>query len=50
MGCASCPQFAHEVLGVADTAAIMLHGKVEFIGKPTEVGEALDRAYLGGAV
>ncbi len=43
-------QFAHEVLGVADTAAIMLHGKVEFIGKPTEVGEALDRAYLGGAV
>jgi branched-chain amino acid transport system ATP-binding protein len=43
-------QFAHEVLGVADTAAIMLHGKIEFVGKPVEVGEALDRAYLGGAV
>jgi branched-chain amino acid transport system ATP-binding protein len=43
-------QFAHEVLGVADTAAIMLHGRVEFVGKPTDVGEALDRAYLGGSV
>ncbi len=43
-------QFAHEVLGVAETAAIMLHGRIEFVGKPTEVGEALDRAYLGGAV
>jgi ABC-type branched-subunit amino acid transport system ATPase component len=43
-------QFAHEVLGVADTAAIMLHGRVEYVGKPTEVGEALDRAYLGGSV
>jgi ABC-type branched-subunit amino acid transport system ATPase component len=43
-------QFAHEVLGVADTAAIMLHGRVEYVGAPTEVGEALDRAYLGGAV
>ncbi len=43
-------QFAHEVLGVADTAAIMLHGRVEFVGKPAEVGEALDRAYLGGSI
>jgi branched-chain amino acid transport system ATP-binding protein len=43
-------QFAHEVLGVADTAAIMLHGRVEFVGKPTEVGDALDRAYLGGSI
>jgi branched-chain amino acid transport system ATP-binding protein len=43
-------QFAHEVLGVAETAAIMLHGRVEFVGAPAEVGEALDRAYLGGAV
>ncbi|MEX2254617.1 MAG: ATP-binding cassette domain-containing protein, partial [Acidimicrobiia bacterium] len=25
-------QFAHEVLGVADTAAIMLHGRIEFTG------------------
>ena len=43
-------QFAHEVLGVAETAAIMLHGRVEFVGAPAEVGEALDRAYLGGSV
>jgi branched-chain amino acid transport system ATP-binding protein len=43
-------QFAHEVLGVADTAAIMLHGKIEFTGEPRSVGEALDRAYLGGSV
>ncbi len=43
-------QFAHEVLGVADTAAIMLHGKIEFTGDPAEVGAALDRAYLGGSV
>ena len=43
-------QFAHEVLGVADVAAIMLHGRVEFTGPPEEVGPALDRAYLGGSV
>jgi branched-chain amino acid transport system ATP-binding protein len=43
-------QFAHEVLGVADTAAIMLHGRIEFTGEPREVGEALDRAYLGGTI
>jgi branched-chain amino acid transport system ATP-binding protein len=43
-------QFAHEVLGVADTAAIMLHGKIEFTGEPHQVGDALDRAYLGGSV
>jgi ABC-type branched-subunit amino acid transport system ATPase component len=43
-------QFAHEVLGVADTAAIMLHGRIEFTGDPAEVGAALDRAYLGGSV
>ena len=43
-------QFAHEVLGVADVAAIMLHGRIEFTGPPAEVGPALDRAYLGGSV
>jgi len=41
-------QFAHDVLGIADTAAIMLHGRVEYIGPPGDIGEALDRAYLGG--
>ncbi|HEV2993225.1 MAG TPA: ATP-binding cassette domain-containing protein [Acidimicrobiia bacterium] len=43
-------QFAHEVLGVADVAAIMLHGRIQYTGPPREVGETLQRAYLGGAV
>ena len=43
-------QFAHEVLGVADVAAIMLNGRIQLVGKPTEVAEALQNAYLGGAV
>jgi branched-chain amino acid transport system ATP-binding protein len=43
-------QFAHEVLGVANTAAIMLHGRVQYTGTPAEVGDTLQRAYLGGAV
>ena len=43
-------QFAHEVLGVADLAAIMLHGRIEYVGEPTEVGAALQTAYLGGAI
>jgi len=43
-------QFAHEVLGVADLAAIMLHGRIEYVGEPAEVGAALQTAYLGGAI
>jgi branched-chain amino acid transport system ATP-binding protein len=43
-------QFAHEVLGVADIAAIMLHGRIEYAGEPKEVGHALQAAYLGGAI
>jgi ABC-type branched-subunit amino acid transport system ATPase component len=43
-------QFAHEVLDVADVAAIILHGKVQFEGAPTEVADALQDAYLGGSV
>jgi ABC-type branched-subunit amino acid transport system ATPase component len=43
-------QFAHEVLGVADVAAIMLHGRIEYRGDPVEVGAALESAYLGGTV
>ena len=43
-------QFAHEVLGVADVAAIMIHGRVQYRGEPAEVGAALDAAYLGGTV
>jgi branched-chain amino acid transport system ATP-binding protein len=43
-------QFAHEVLGIADVAAIMLHGRVQYRGDPGEVGAALEAAYLGGTV
>ncbi|MEX0666517.1 MAG: ATP-binding cassette domain-containing protein [Acidimicrobiia bacterium] len=43
-------QFAHEVLGIADVAAIMLHGRVQYRGDPEEVGAALEAAYLGGTV
>ncbi len=38
------------MLGVADVAAIMIHGRIQLVGKPTEVAEALSAAYLGGAV
>ncbi|MBA2325330.1 MAG: ATP-binding cassette domain-containing protein [Actinobacteria bacterium] len=40
-------QFAHEVLDVAQTAAIMLHGRIDYTGAPKEIGEQLDAAYLG---
>ncbi len=43
-------QFAHEVLDVADVAAIILHGAVQFEGSPESVADALQDAYLGGAV
>jgi branched-chain amino acid transport system ATP-binding protein len=43
-------QFAHEVLDVADVAAIILHGKVQFEGTPSAVADALQDAYLGGTV
>ena len=43
-------QFAREVLGVADTAAVMAQGRIESVGAPTEIGEALDRVYFTGPV
>jgi branched-chain amino acid transport system ATP-binding protein len=43
-------QFAHEVLDVADVAAIILHGTIQFEGSPPEVADALQDAYLGGSV
>jgi branched-chain amino acid transport system ATP-binding protein len=42
-------QFAHEVLGVADTAAIMLHGRVRRVGAPAAIAEELTEAYLAGS-
>jgi ABC-type branched-subunit amino acid transport system ATPase component len=40
-------QFAHEVLDVAEAAAIMLHGRIELTGPPYQIAEELDAAYLG---
>ncbi len=42
-------QFARAVLGVADLAAIMLHGQVTALGTPTEIAPELEAAYLGQA-
>jgi branched-chain amino acid transport system ATP-binding protein len=41
-------QFARTVLGVADLAAIMLHGRVTAVGTPDEIAPELEAAYLGG--
>ena len=42
-------QFARTVLGVADLAAIMLHGQVTAVGTPDEIAPELEAAYLGRA-
>jgi len=41
-------QFAHEILGVADRAGIMLHGQIVETGTPTQIADDLTSAYLGG--
>jgi branched-chain amino acid transport system ATP-binding protein len=41
-------QFARVVLGVADRAAIMLHGRVSDVGTPHQIESKLSSAYLGG--
>jgi branched-chain amino acid transport system ATP-binding protein len=41
-------QFARVVLGVADRAAIMLHGSVVSVGTPHQIESELSSAYLGG--
>jgi branched-chain amino acid transport system ATP-binding protein len=40
-------QFAQAVLGVADVASIMLHGRITRTGAPAEIAEELADAYLG---
>jgi branched-chain amino acid transport system ATP-binding protein len=40
-------QFARAVLGIADWAGIMLHGRVTAFGTPTEIESDLSAAYLG---
>ena len=41
-------QFAHEILGVADLAGIMLHGQIVETGTPAQIADDLTSAYLGG--
>jgi branched-chain amino acid transport system ATP-binding protein len=40
-------QFARTVLGVADHAAIMVHGRIVRDGPPAELEQELSSAYLG---
>lgn len=40
-------QFARTVLGVADYAAIMLHGTITAVGEPADIVDELEAAYLG---
>ncbi len=40
-------QFARTVLGVADVAAIMAHGRITSVGTPSEIETELSDAYLG---
>jgi branched-chain amino acid transport system ATP-binding protein len=41
-------QFVHEILGIADMAGIMLHGRVQRTGPPASLADELATAYLGG--
>ena len=43
-------QFARTVLGVADVAAILVHGRIATVGTPETVEAELSTAYLGAAV
>jgi branched-chain amino acid transport system ATP-binding protein len=42
-------QYARMALRVADYAAIMVHGKVQRMGEPSDVEEELSGHYLGGS-
>jgi len=41
-------QFARTVLGVADIAAVMVHGRIRAVGPPEQIEDNLSAAYLGG--
>lgn len=41
-------QFVQTVLGVADTAAVMVGGQIHQVGDPAAIAEGLSAAYLGG--
>ncbi len=40
-------QFAHAVLGVADRAAVLVHGRIGALGRPEDIERELSAAYLG---
>jgi branched-chain amino acid transport system ATP-binding protein len=42
-------QFARTVLGVADIAAIMAHGRITSVGAPSTIESELSAAYLGAS-
>jgi len=42
-------QFAKAALAVADYAAVMKQGRVQVMGEPAEIEDAVSAAYLGGA-
>ncbi len=41
-------QFARVVMGVADRAALLVHGRVAAVGPPGQIESKLSSAYLGG--
>jgi branched-chain amino acid transport system ATP-binding protein len=43
-------QFAQAVLGVADLAAVLVHGGISSLGSPGEIEAQLSSAYLGATV
>ena len=43
-------QFAHAVLGVADLAAVLAHGRIGALGAPADIEAQLSTAYLGATV
>ena len=43
-------QFARTALAIADTAAIMLQGRITRVGRPDELTDEVSAAYLGGGV
>jgi ABC-type branched-subunit amino acid transport system ATPase component len=43
-------QFAHDVLGVATKAAVMLQGRIAFAGTPGDIAGSISDAYLAASV
>lgn len=43
-------QFARAVLGVADIAAVLVHGRIGAVGPPAEIEAELSTAYLGASI